>query len=290
MELAKIRGLRPPERRVRQSDLGADHPSLSSSAQVPPKRGQALRLVSLNLAHGRRVSAHQAFLKRSTAEKNVGQVAKLLRQLAPDVVALQEADGPSAWSGNFDHVATLADRARLGDHFRGDHNPFGSERYPLASGTALVSGMPLKDQISERFATNWRDTKGFVVAATGVPQWGGLEIDLVSVHLDFLRPAIRRRQILSLVHALIHRRRPLVVMGDLNCCWQRESSTLELFQEHLDLHAYLPQEPAPTFPSNNPRRRLDWVLASKDLAFSDYHTLRSPLSDHLAVVADLQPA
>ena len=31
--------------------------------------------------------------------------------LAPDVVALQEADGPSGWSGNFDHVATLARQA-----------------------------------------------------------------------------------------------------------------------------------------------------------------------------------
>lgn len=285
-----LRGRPKPEPKVRQSDLGADHPSLSSSAQVPPKRGQSLRLVSLNLAHGRRVSAHQAFLKRATAEKNVGQVARLLRQLAPDVVALQEADGPSAWSGNFDHVATLADRADLEDHFRGNHNPFGSERYPLASGTALVSGMKLQDQLSERFATNWRDTKGFVVAALQVPQWNGLAIDVVSVHLDFLRPAIRRRQILRLVHALIHRRRPLVVMGDLNCCWQRESSTLELFREHLDLHAYLPHEPAPTFPSSNPKRRLDWVLASKDLTFGDYHTLRSPLSDHLAIVADVHPA
>lgn len=278
------------QHRVRSSDLGADHPALSSSAQVPPKRGQALRLVSLNLAHGRRVSAHQAFLKRSTAEDNVGQVAKLLRQLAPDVVALQEADGPSAWSGNFDHVATLAHRAQLDDHFRGDHNPFGSVRYPLKSGTALVAGLPLSDQLSERFATNWRDTKGFVVASATVPQWGDLKIDMVSVHLDFLRPAIRKRQILRLVHALIHRRRPLLVMGDLNCCLQKESSTFELFREHLDLHAHQPEVPAPTFPSNNPRRRLDWVLASKELAFGGYHTLRSPLSDHLAVVADVHPA
>lgn len=279
-----------PEKLVRDADLGAKHPSLSPSAQVPPKRGQALRMVSLNLAHGRRVSAHQAFLKRSTAERNVGQVARLLRQLAPDVVALQEADGPSAWSGNFDHVATLADRAELEDHFRGNHNPFGSDRYPLASGTALAARMRLEDPLSERFATNWRDTKGFVVAALEVPQWNGMEVDVVSVHLDFLRPAIRRRQILRLVHALLPRRRPVVVMGDLNCCWQRESSTLELFREHLDLHAYLPHEPAPTFPSSNPRRRLDWVLASEELAFGDYHTLRSPLSDHLAIVADLHPA
>lgn len=287
-----MRGIGPqPDRRspIRRSDLGADHPSLSSSAQVPPKHAQALRLVSLNLAHGRRKSAHQALLKRGTAERNVGQVGKLLRQLAPDVVALQEADGPSAWSGNFDHVATLAERADLDDHFRGDHNPFGSERYPLASGTALLAGLPLVDRRSERFATNWRDTKGFVAAAVRVPQWDDAEIDLVSVHLDFLRPAIRQDQVLRLVHALIHRRRPMLLMGDLNCCWQKESSTLELFREHLDLHPHLPEEAAPTFPSSRPRRRLDWVLASKQLSFGGYHTLRSPLSDHLAVVADIKP-
>lgn len=273
----------------RGMDLGADHPSLSSSAHVPPKHRRALRLFSLNLAHGRRVAAHQALLKKSTAEANVVAVAKLLRQLLPDVVALQEADGPSAWSGNFDHVAALADGAELDQRFRGEHNPFGFERFPLASGTALLSAHPMDDELSQRFAKNWRDTKGFVVAAVQVPQWDDEEIDVVSVHLDFLRPKVRKEQILDLVNTLIHRQRPRILLGDLNCSWKGDREPLRLLQEMLDLHPHRPEDVAPTYPSSNPRRRLDWVLASEELRFREYHTLRTPLSDHLAVVADVLP-
>ncbi|MCG8457793.1 MAG: endonuclease/exonuclease/phosphatase family protein, partial [Holophagales bacterium] len=195
--------------------------------------------------------------------------------------------GPSAWSGNFDHVEALAMEAELPSHYRGDHNPFGSRRFPLASGTALLSSWQLGDPRSHRFGSTWRDTKGFVVATVRVPAWGDVEIDVVSVHLDFLRPKIRRQQILEMTHALIHRRRPLVLLGDLNACWQREPDSLALFSEVLGLRPYDPERVVPTFPVHRPRRRLDWILVSEELEFSEYHTLRTPLSDHLGVVADL---
>ena len=266
---------------------GPDHPDLLCSTQVPDKGSSAVRLFSLNVAHGRRTATHQALLRESTARSNVSEIAKVLRHVGPDLVALQEADGPSAWSGNFDHVATLADHAELTDHYRGDHNHFGSERYPLSSGTAILSTWRLNDPISLRFGTTWRDTKGFVVASVKVPEWQDLEIDVVSVHLDFLRPSLRKKQILQMVNALIHRRRPMVILGDLNCCWQQEPSSLRLFNDMLGLRAFRPERAVPTFPVKRPRRRLDWILVSDELDFNDYHTLKTPLSDHLGVVADL---
>lgn len=267
---------------------GPDHPDLLCSSLVPDKAGDRLRLFSLNVAHGRRTAAHQALLKESTARNNVSEIARVLRHVGPDLVALQEADGPSAWSGNFDHVATLADHAELSDHYRGNHNHFGSERFPLASGTAILSAWELQDPYSLRFGTNWRDTKGFVVASVQIPDWGGLEVDVVSVHLDFLRPSLRKRQILKMVNALIHRRKPMVILGDLNCCWQQEPGSMRLFNDMLGLRAYRPERSTPTFPVQNPKRRLDWILVSEQLDFDEYHTLKTPLSDHLGVVADLR--
>lgn len=255
-----------------------------------PKPDRHLRLLTLNVAHGRRTGPHQALLKSPVLERNLQDIASTMRHLAPDVVALQEADGPSSWSGNFDHVATLARLAELADFYRGEHNPFGLGRLRLSSGTALLARVPLIDPASQRFGLSWRDTKGFVVATVSVPGWEGLEVDLVSVHLDFLAPGARRKQIAHLGEALADRKRPLVVLGDLNCCWEREPRSMRLLTEGLGLRAHEPEARVPTFPSTRPRRRLDWILISPELEFARYRTLPVPLSDHLGVLADLVPA
>ncbi|MEM1182161.1 MAG: CBS domain-containing protein [Acidobacteriota bacterium] len=260
---------------------------LVATSEVPPRSEDAVRLLSLNVAHGRRTAAHQTLVDAGQARRNVLEVGRVLRQVGPDVIALQEADGPSAWSGNFDHVADFSRHVELDHHVRGDHNPFGHRRYPLASGTALLSAWPLSAVVSHPFGLIWRDTKGFVVAAVEVPQWR-TEIDVVSVHLDFLRPTVRRRQILRMVEEVWPRQRPLVVLGDLNCSWQRDPASLRLLGDTLGVYPYEPTRALPTYPAHRPRRRLDWILISRGLAFEAYRTLRTPLSDHLGIVADVR--
>lgn len=255
--------------------------------RVPPKDDQRLRFFSLNVAHGRRNSPENPFYRRRTVQRNISAVADTVKALGPDIVALQEADGPSSWSGNFDHVASLAEQAELMSHYRGDHNSVNLGRFNLASGTALLSRRPLQDPLSHRFGMSWRDTKGFVVATVPVPEWDDLEVDVVSVHLDFLAPRIRRKQILHMVEHLVYRRRPMVLLGDLNCCFEREPASMELLADTLGLRAWEPDERAPTFPSRRPRRRLDWILISDELEFGGHHTVHVPLSDHLVLVADI---
>lgn len=270
--------------------LRRSEPVLPLRWQAPPKGDRHLRLFSLNVAHGRRNAPNQPFLSRRKAHRNLRAIGEAVRDLGPDVVALQEADGPSSWSGNFDHVETIAQHAELSAHVRGDHNPFGFGRFDIRSGTALLANRPLNDVVSHRFGLTWRDTKGFVVATVEVPSWDGAEIDVVSVHLDFLNPKIRRRQICRMVDVLAARGRPLVVVGDLNCCWQREPQSMQLLVDALGLVAYEPDWRAPTYPSSKPRRRLDWILVSRQLAYRRYQTIHAPLSDHLVLMADLELA
>lgn len=256
-------------------------------SQVPPKSEERLRLFSLNAAHGRRNAANNPFVRHRTVRRNISAIADTVKALTPDIVALQEADGPSTWSGNFDHVATLARQAELSDHYRGEHNWMSFGRFNATWGTALLARQPLREPASHRFGMSWRDTKGFVVATVAVPEWGEIEVDVVSVHLDFLIPRVRRRQILHMVERLIYRQRPLVVLGDLNCCFEREPKSMRLLVETLGLRAHQPASRAPTYPSRRPRRRLDWILISEDLDYHGYHTVPVPLSDHLVLVADL---
>ncbi len=260
---------------------------VAPSSQVPSKLDNHLRVFSLNVAHARRNVPVKPYLGRRKAQRNIAEIAETLRMLAPDVAALQEVDGPSTWSGNFDHVAAIARQSGLVDHYRGDHNEFGIGRFRYAAGTALLARQPLLDPTSHRFSMSWRDTKGFVVAALEVPGWGGFSVDVVSVHLDFLAPSVRRKQILRMVDHLEHRHRPLVLVGDLNCCWQHEPRSMDLLVRHLGLQAHEPDSLVPTYPAHRPVRRIDWILASPELDFHGYHTVHAPLSDHLVLVADL---
>lgn len=258
----------------------------------PPAAAPAagtVRLLTWNVAHGRAEAFHQALLARNEVEGNLAKIAEVLRHERPDLVALQEADGPSAWSGGFDHVSTLARATGLSSHFHGDHNPFGLSGYDLSAGTALLSRFPMTDTLSEPFAANWRDTKGFVVATVEVPGTGRA-LDVVSVHLDFLNPGARRAQILALAEVLEGRDRPRVILGDLNCDAEGATEAFRLLEERLGVVPYEPGLEQPTFPAASPSRRLDWILASPELEFVSYRPIEAYLSDHLGVVAEIRLA
>jgi endonuclease/exonuclease/phosphatase family metal-dependent hydrolase len=267
-------------RRTRRARPGAPPPAAGSG-------GQALRVMTLNVAHARRQGRHQALLSEATLRGNLAAIAAVLRREAPDVAALQEADGPSSWSGGFDHVATLADAAGFAHAFRGEHNPFSLGRFDLSSGTALLSRLPLGSPSSHAFGESWRDTKGFVAATVSSPVLAGQTLDVVSIHLDFLAERVRRRQVDKLVARFRERDRPLVVMGDFNCEWSERRRCLDLLRHELALR---PAEVIghATFPSWRPLVRLDWILISGELEFARYATLPDRLSDHLSVVADVR--
>ena len=278
--------------RSRLTRLGAPRRAVlpASEPAAPPFEApapHAIRLLTLNVAHGRTLATHQALLSPRTVRRNLEEVAHLLRAARADVVALQEADGPSAWSGNFDHVALLAHLCEHAAHFRGEHNSFSIRRAPLASGTALLSRHPFHSTRSLRFGSTWRDTKGFVLATVPVALWDGAELDVVSLHLEPFNPVVRRQQVRTLVDELAGRRRPLVVLGDFNCSWSDEARQLRPLARELGLRACHPSNRAPTYPARRPWRRLDWILASPELEFAAYRTLPNPVSDHLGVAADL---
>ena len=257
------------------------------AAPLAPKPEGALRLMTLNVAHARRHGRHQALLSESTLRGNLDAIAAVLRREDADIVALQEADGPSAWSGGFDHVATLAELAGYPHAFRGEHNPFALGRFDLSSGTALLARAALADPRSRAFGASWRDTKGFVAATVAPEVFSGASLDVVSIHLDFLAERVRRRQVEQLVESFRERTRPLVVLGDFNCEWTERRRCLERLRRELRLVPVdLPGHA--TFPSWRPLVRLDWILVSEELDFASYVTLPDRLSDHLGVVAEVR--
>jgi endonuclease/exonuclease/phosphatase family metal-dependent hydrolase len=77
--------------------------------------------------------------------------------------------------------------------------------------------------------------------------------------------------------------KPCVVAGDFNMLWgERE---IDLFLAASGLKNANTRN-LPTFPSNQPRRHLDFVLHSKEIEVVDFQVPAVPFSDHLPVVVD----
>lgn len=251
-------------------------------ARILPRTG--LRLLSLNLAHGRKNGTHQALQRARRIRANLDEIITLLRHREPDFVALQEADGPSLWSGSFNHVEYLAAGANFPHHFRGEHVRMAK----LSYGTALLSTHPLHDSRSHRFsATPPMLPKGFVLTNASVSGSPELFIDLVSVHLDFARKSVRLRQCEELIEHLQHRPYPRIIMGDFNCEWWSSEQTLRRISHKLDVHPFQPDDrDLITFPAT--RRRIDWILCSSGFTFVHHEVLPDRLSDHRPVLAEIE--
>jgi endonuclease/exonuclease/phosphatase family metal-dependent hydrolase len=157
----------------------------------------------------------------------------------------------------------------------------------LSYGTALISNLELKNTKAVTFDPALSPIpKGFVVSTINWPGNVELVVDIVSVHLDFTNKAIRRMQAMELIDTLKQRKNPMILMGDFNAGWQRDSVVRHISQA-LGLSAYHPTEPGlETFPAFG--ERLDWILVSPEISFRSYQVLPDKVSDHRGVIAELE--
>lgn len=263
------------------------------TAAEPPDRivaKDALNLVSINLAHGRKDSLNQLLVSAKKIRENLDDIATFLMECDADVVALQEADSPSPWSGGFDHLIYLAREAGFPYYVYTEHAKLWMGNY----GTALLSKWPIQSAIGLTFpSTPPTASKGFTLAqiqwSTGGADESAILVDVVSVHLDFSRKSVRKQQIDELASVLLERQNTLVIMGDFNSEWLAEKYLIESFADTSPLHVYnTSSEELNTYKD----QRLDWILLTRDLGFDSYRVEAEVLSDHRAVVAavHLRPA
>jgi len=256
---------------------------ISDEGQVQPvsTADSGLTVMTLNMAHGRGDSFHQLLQMTDTTLGNLDAIAVMLNREQPDVIALQEADGPSFWSGNFNHIAYLAERSPYSWAVNGRQ----VDGAGLAYGTALLSSVELQQPQAITFDPSLAMIrKGFVVSTIDWPGKPDVKVDIVSVHLDFSSESTRRQQARELIAMMRDRGRPMIIMGDLNTDWQHEGSTVRLIADELGLEAHSPDlQGLETFPLSG--KRLDWILLSGELEFSSYRVVSDVLSDHRGVVA-----
>jgi endonuclease/exonuclease/phosphatase family metal-dependent hydrolase len=253
-----------------------------STAPGPVAR---LRVLTLNAAHGRRDSFNQLLLGKSAFQANLDEIGRLLESSDADIVALQEVDGPSRWSGGFDHAATIAGQAGYAWRARASH----ASSWLFDYGTAVLSRLPIVHSQAHRFAPSPPTMrKGFVISqvAWRDPAHPARErlIDVVSVHMDFLSKRARASQVIELTDIMSNRSNPAIVLGDFNSDWSASDSPVRQLATRLGLQAY---QPGAERQATHNGQRLDWILLSPQLEFHSYRVLPDVVSDHRAVVAEI---
>ena len=278
----------PQSNQVRTEAEGNNFTADKSITNYIPNHPGVLKLLSLNVAHGRKEATNQIFVSKQQIQLNLTEIASAIFSQNADVVALQEADGPSRWSGSFDHVEFIARLASYPWYYRAVN----AHSWLFNYGTAILSRWP----VSETLAYNFKPSpptvnKGFLLTRM---KWQPdpatdkeINIDIVSVHLDFSRQKVREKQIAEMRELLSSRNNPLIILGDFNSEWFSNKSVIKRLAEKGELKAYKPQaDNLPTYAGSG--SRLDWILISKELEFISYKVLPDKLSDHLMVVAEIQ--
>ena len=260
------------------------HVSTFTPIRIQPATStHSIKVVSLNAAHSRSMGLHQILQSSDTARENLDAMAEMLIREDADVVALQEVDGPSIWSGKFDHVDYLAQKAGYSATVRGTH----LKSPGLDYGTALMARYPLGHPQSVGFGGPLSlARKGFVISEV---QWPGeldTAVDLISLHLDPLSAGVRKRQVEKLISVIAERGRPVVVMGDFNDDWQDEDSAARLLAESLGLrtHGSMCED---CHTHRRMKNFVDWIIVSPELNIDSFEILADDISDHYAVSATL---
>jgi endonuclease/exonuclease/phosphatase family metal-dependent hydrolase len=153
-------------------------------------------------------------------QQNLADIAAVLTNENADVVALQEADGPSGWSGKFDHVALITQQAGYPWYNRADH----AQSWLFSYGTAVLSRWPISETIEHTFTPSPPTlNKGFLLSHMTWRAKGSagkdIKFDIVSAHLDFSRQKVREKQITEMAEALAKREHPMIILGDFNSDW-----------------------------------------------------------------------
>ena len=251
-----------------------------------------LRLLTFNIAHGRGLGLHQGLRTVAKLRANLLKIARLIQRLEVDIVALQEIDENSRWSGSFDHLAYLSEHTGL------PHAAFGINnrrvgRYHLNYGNAILSRFPIAHVETVPFGRSVIGEKGFVFAEIDLGK--RRRLPLINIHMHHRSRPQRLKQIARLIHFLDEQRThraahwgaPPVVCGDFNnpSHWPDATATLLGYFERTNNYTLLPKT-GRTFPSPWPARALDYVFLPEECREPKAEIVRCLLSDHRPVLVE----
>jgi endonuclease/exonuclease/phosphatase family metal-dependent hydrolase len=223
-------------------------------AQLPSE----IRVLTYNIHHG-----------EGTDKKfDLPRIAKIIKSVSPDIVALQEVDQGTARASGVDQPAELAQLTDMAVVY-GRNIDYQGGGY----GTAVLTKLPVKASASEKFPSFYESTpehpeqRAVQVVELGPPGEPG--IVFLCTHLDY-RPDERERMASAEVInrlAAKYGDRLMLLAGDLNAT--PDSNVIRALEKHWKIAGVdtkrqrVDDEGARrlfTYPADKPTKHIDYVL------------------------------
>ena len=246
------------------------------------------RMLTFNIAHGRGLGLYQGFHSGRGIERVLTSIADMLKEEHCDIVALQEVDVKSHWNREINLLEHIREAADFPHAEAGLHNMREGDK-PLAYGNAVLSRYPFRACETVPFGTETLGEKGFMTADIDTPDG---PLTLINLHLDYKSRKRRIEQIEILVARLEERGGTAaspIICGDFNSTSKAERDAVNhllTFVRRFDSYTLLPQDSS-TFPAFLPVRSLDFILVPERFRVVSHRVVKSYLSDHRPVLAEL---
>ena len=201
-----------------------------------------VRVLSFNILHG----------ATTKGDFNLDVIANVIIKTNPDIVALQEVDYKTRRAQNYDLVTELGWRTKMAPIFARAMEYDGGEY-----GEGVLSKYTfIKTRNVALPYTPGNEPRAALEINTILPS--GDTIAFVGTHLDHLKDEEDRvAQVIKINQVFSSNTYPTILAGDLNA--QPGSTTINIL-ENVWTASYDKIKPVPTFPSNNPRVKIDYVM------------------------------
>ncbi len=205
-----------------------------------PDSSRIVRVLTYNILHG-------ATMK---GDFDLDLIASVIKSAKPDLVALQEVDYKTNRAKKYDLVTELAIRTGMSPLFA-RAMPYDGGEY----GEGILSGFTFLSTKNHPLPyTEGKEPRA--AAEVNVILKSGDTIRFVGTHLDHEKdPTNRLMQARELNRILTTDNRPAILTGDLN-----EEPEKSAMQEFFTQWTRSFKEDTPTFPSDNPIKKIDYVL------------------------------
>lgn len=218
---------------------------ISSCSVADTQKKVKLKVLTFNILGGRNVDG----------KRDVTRLAKIIKVLDPDIVAMQEVDKGTKRIQGRDTTAELAKLCGM-HHAFGKAMNFGGGQY----GEAVLSKYPIKSVANFSLpAEKGAEPRAALTVTVNIP---GTEIDylFIATHLDHLSKDTNRIMQAKKLNEIMSAQEGLfIIAGDMNA--EPGSKTIKILSEK----AKFTPEPMhlPTYSSDNPKVKIDWIGTDK---------------------------
>jgi endonuclease/exonuclease/phosphatase family metal-dependent hydrolase len=216
--------------------------ALSICSQNKTKEPTIVKVLSFNILHG-------ATMK---GDFDLDVLAKVIKDTDPDLVAMQEVDYQTNRAKKYDLMTELGWRTKMASLF-GRAMPYDGGEYGegVLSKTTFLSSRNV-------VLPHSKGNEPRVALEVVTVLKSGDTIAFIGTHLDHL-PEVKDRnsQAKKINKVFSSNRYPTIVAGDLNATPGSEAIDI---LESVWQFSYDPNNIEPTFPSNNPRKKIDYVM------------------------------